>query len=114
METLKQIPKWLEYPPEYLLLVEQNIVKFAPWYLLDEKLSRLRYAGIQERYPNRRLFAFAARLDNDDIACWEDGKFGRVLIIHDFASEGSADRKEFASFWHWFRAAIDEMIANNE
>lgn len=113
MEILspKEIPEWLQqYPPEYLRLIDQNIVKFSPWYFLDSKLARLRYDGLQKRYPNRHLFAFAARLDNDDIACWESGKPGQVLIIHDFASEGFANRKEFASFWDWFRAAIEEMI----
>jgi hypothetical protein len=94
-----------------LLLIELGIVKFAPWYVLDSKLAQLRYEGLQRRYPGRRLFAFAARLDNDDIACWEDSRPGHVLVIHDFASEGFAEKKEFLSFWDWFRAAIDEMIA---
>lgn len=113
MEILnsKEAPNWLNYPPEYLRLVEQNIIKFAPWYLLDSKLALLRYEGLQKRYPNRKLFAFAARRDNDDIACWEHEKPGQVLIVHDFASEKFIDRKEFASFWQWFRAAMEEMIA---
>jgi hypothetical protein len=106
-----EIPKWLDqYPSEYLRLVDQNIVKFAPWYLSDAKLARLRNEGLLKRYPDRRLFAFAARFDNDDIACWESGKAGRSVILHDFAWEGFANRKEFASFWDWFRAAIEEMI----
>lgn len=113
MEILdpKGIPDWLSYPREYLRLIEQNIVEFLPWHLLNSKLAQLRYEGLKSRYPNRHLFAFAARRDNDDIACWESGKPGRVLIIHDFASEKFADRKEFASFWDWFRSAIEEMIA---
>ena len=81
MEILssKEIPEWLQqYPTEYQRLINHNIVKFAPWYFLDAKLTRLRNNGLQEKYPNRRLFAFAARLDNDDIACWESGKLGRV------------------------------------
>lgn len=116
MEILKpnEIPSWLEYPPEYLRLLEQNIVTFAPWYILETKLARLRFAGLQERYPNRRLFAFAARLDNDDIACWEDGKPGQVLVIHDFAPNGFADANQFPSFWDWFRAAIEDMIAHDD
>jgi hypothetical protein len=112
MEIVSEIPSWLHrYPPGYLRIVNQNIVKFSPWYLLDSKLASLRNEGLQTRYPNRHLFAFAARSDNDDIACWESGKPDRVIIVHDFASEGFANRREFASFWDWFRAAIEEMIA---
>jgi hypothetical protein len=117
MEILNsnKIPNWLLYPREYSWLLEQNIeqkiVRFTPWYFLDSKLAQLRYEGLQKRYPTRRLFAFAARFDNDDIACWEDGKPGQVIIIHDGASEGFANRKEFASFWDWFRAVVEEMIA---
>ena len=43
MEILseKDLPKWLKYPPEYLRLVEYGLVKFPPWYLLNDKLARL-------------------------------------------------------------------------
>lgn len=118
METLRtnEIPDWLKFPREYLSLLEEYaesaFVKFPPWYFLDAKLTRLRFDRLKERYPTRRLFPFAARLDNDDIACWEDGKPGRVFVIHDGASEKSLTRKEFASFWDWFRAAVEEMIAH--
>jgi len=110
----RQLPEWLDYPDEYLRLVKQNIVQFSPWYLLDAKLAKLRYEGLKSRYPERQLFAFAARRDNDDIACWEAKRPGRVLIIHDFASSMFADRREFNSLWDWFRSAIDEMIAFEE
>lgn len=114
MDILKgnELPQWLkEYPSEYLRLVDQGIVRFAPWYLLDSKLAKLRNDGLQTRYPGRDLVAFAARFDRDDIACWESGKIGSVVIIHDFASQGSESRNEFPSFWEWFRTAIEEMIA---
>jgi hypothetical protein len=107
-----EIPNWLrQYPQEYLCLMRQNIVRFAPWYLLDVQLTRLRNEGLKKRYPDRRLFAFAARFDNDDIACWEEARPDRVLILHDFASADFANKKEFPSFWDWFRWAIEEMIA---
>jgi len=44
--------------------------------------------GLQERYPGRMLVAFARREDNDDVACWEAGGGGKVIVIHDFASDG--------------------------
>jgi hypothetical protein len=104
------LPDWLKYPREYLWLVEYGVVKFPPWYLLDSRLARLRYDGLQERYPDRKLFAFAARGDNDDIACWQKGDASAVIVIHDFASKGYLRPRTFPSFWDWFRAAIEDMI----
>jgi hypothetical protein len=65
---------------------------------------------LKERYPERDLFAFAARLDNGDIACWEQGVTSQVLVMHDFASEGYTNRRVFDSFWNWFRNATEDMI----
>jgi len=105
----KDLPRWLNYPPEYLRLVEYGLFKFSPWYLLNEKLARLRYEGLRKRYPKQELFPFAARLDNDDIVCWEND-VSNVIIMHDFASEGYTNRRAFPGFWDWFRAAIEDMI----
>ena len=112
MEILSEneLPKWLKYPPEYRRLVDDGVIKFTPWYLLNSKLARLRYERLQKRYPSRRLFAFAARFDNDDIACWEEGKGSQIIVIHDGASAERCDRKAYTSFWDWFRAAIEDMI----
>ena len=107
----QETPEWLRYPPEYMLLIEQNIVDFFPWYLLDAPLFRLRYDGLRKRYPKRDFFAFAARHDNDEVACWERSKPGQVLVLEDFMPEEFIVVKEFGSFWDWFRAAIEEMIA---
>jgi hypothetical protein len=117
MDILKpnELPSWLHhYPPEYLCLVRQNIVQFRPWYLLDARLTKLRNEGLTKRYSDRQLFAFAARFDNDDIACWENKKLGQIVVIHDFASTEFAGKKDFSSFWNWFRAAIEEMMAIDE
>jgi hypothetical protein len=105
-----ELPTWLKYPPEYLRLVNDGLVKFSPWYLLNSKLARLRYDGLQKRYPDRHLFPFAARLDNDDVACWEENCSPQVLVMHDFAAEGYSNRRVAGSFWDWFRAAIEDMI----
>jgi hypothetical protein len=32
-------------------------------------------------------------------------------VIHDFAEEGWEAEAEYASFWDWFRAAVEDMIA---
>jgi hypothetical protein len=108
--TKNDIPDWLEYPSEYLRLVEDDLVRFSPWYLLNSKLAKIRYDGLRKRYPDRNLFAFAARLDNDDIACWEQGSGSQVLVMHDFAADGYTNRRVFETFWDWFRNAIEDMI----
>jgi hypothetical protein len=106
-----QLPEWLKhYPKEYSYLIEQNLVMFRPWYLLNEQLTTLRNSGLKDRFPSHNLFAFAARLDNDDIACWGEGSLGKVIVVHDFSEEQFANRREFENFWDWFRAAIEEMI----
>lgn len=53
---------------------------------------------------------FARRQDNDDLACLEPST-AAVVIVHDFSSEGSERRESFATFWDWFRAAVEDMIA---
>ena len=65
-------------------------------------------------YPQRKLIPFARRDDGDDIACFEVGKENRVQIIHDFASAGYEQRKEYECFWDWFRDAVEEMINKDE
>ncbi|CUP87219.1 hypothetical protein BH721_03430 [Clostridium baratii] len=56
---------------------------------------------------------FAKRDDNDDIACFELDKGESVQIIHDFASIGYEQRKEYNDFWDWLEEAIKEMIEYN-
>ena len=44
----------------------------------------------------------------NDIVCFDIDRGGRVQKIHDFASSGWEQRKDYESFWDWFREAIDE------
>lgn len=57
---------------------------------------------MQKRYPSRSLFPFARDDQSDDVACWEKGKTGKVILIHDFASPGYENKKEFESFDAWY------------
>ena len=98
------------YPAEFLKIVELNLVDFEMWYLISADHIEDRINGLRRRYPSRKLIPFARRDDCDDIACFEIGKGDRVQIIHDLASEGWEQRKEYKCFWDWFKDAIDEMI----
>lgn len=102
------------YPAEFVKIVELNLIDFEMWYLMSNEQVDIRIKGLKSRYPNRNLIPFARRDDNDDIACFEVGKGKSVQIIHDFASEGFEQRKEYGCFWDWFRDAIDEMIMEVE
>lgn len=102
------------YPKEFLKIVELNLVDFDFWYLMSKEQVETRIEGLKVRYPNRKLIPFARRDDNDDIACFEMKKGNNVQIIHDFASEGYEQRKQYNSFWSWFNDAIKEMIEEEQ
>jgi hypothetical protein len=91
-------------------VAEQNLVDIAPWHVMPRELALRRLKGLRERY-SRKYVPFARRQDNDDLACIDPARPSEVVVVHDFAGEGSEVRVRFDSFWDWFRAAVDEMIA---
>jgi hypothetical protein len=95
-------PSWVIYHLEYLAMVKNGKDEFLPWYLMDKEQLLIRFKGIQKRYPTRSLFPFARDDQSDDVACWEKDKPGRVVLIHDFASPGYENKKEFESFEEWY------------
>ncbi len=112
---IKQFYEGFEYPKELLKIIELNLIDFDLWFLCTEKdFVEGWIKGLIKRYPSRKLIPFAKRGDCDDIACFEIGKEGTVQIIHDFASEGYEQRKEYKCFWDWFRDAIEVMIERHE
>ena len=106
-----ELPQWFEYPSEFNILTEQNLLDFDPWIILTNDRLKKRYLGLKKRYPNRDLIPFARREDNDDLACWEKGK--DVVIIHDFASPSYEGGNSSISFWDWLRQVIEDMIEHN-
>ena len=102
-----------QYPESFVKAIELNLLDFDLWYIMDEERALNRLKGFKERYPNRKLIPFARRDDNDDIACFELGKGEKIQIIHDFASSGYEQRKEYNDFWAWLEDAIKEMIEFN-
>lgn len=85
-------------------MIESGDNEFLPWYLMDKEQILIRYQGLQKRYPDRDLFPFARDDASDDVACWEQDKPGKVVLIHDFASSGHENKLEFDTFakWHSF------------
>ena len=97
-------------PAELRRVVSQGINNIAPWHIMDRDLAKKRMGGMRARYRTRYV-PFARRQDNDDLACLDPGVPGQVVIVHDFASDGSERATTYGTFWDWFRAAVEEMIA---
>ncbi|AET59190.1 hypothetical protein HPL003_12165 [Paenibacillus terrae HPL-003] len=110
----KELYDTFEYPESFQKVVELNLIDYDLWYLMSNEQVLTRIEGLKNRYPNRKLIPFARRDDSDDIACFEIGKADKVEIIHDFTGVGYEQRKEFETFWDWFKSAIDEMVEYNE
>lgn len=107
------LPNGFEYPLEFAKIIKQGIVDLDPWVILDGDHLKDRFIGLKERYKRRTLIPFARRLEDDDLACWDTSMDAKVVIIHDFASEGWEERKIFDTFWDWFRSAVDDMIEHD-
>ncbi len=113
-ELLKQneLPSWFSYPADFLRTIELGLVDLEPWRILEGDELVNRQLGLKDRYPERELMVFARRDDCDDVACWEMGVEG-VVIVHDYASAGWESSEGFKTYWDWFRSAIEDMIEHD-
>jgi hypothetical protein len=91
-------------------LAAQKLIDLTPWHIMPRDLAIKRMRGLRLRY-SARYVPFARRQDNDDLACIDPLTPAAIVIVHDFSQEGSERRESFASFWDWFRAAVEDMIA---
>jgi hypothetical protein len=98
------------YPPDFLKVVELGLLFMKPWEIIIDERLPLRYNGLKERYPSRQLIPFAQRRDCDDVACWDLKMNGKLVIIHDYASEGWEEVTSYDTFWDWFKQAVNDMI----
>lgn len=106
------LPDGFTYPPPFIRTVELGVTNLEPWWVLTGDELRERYEGLRERYRDQAYVPFAARQDNDDIACWDAARGNQVVVIvHDLASPGWERRgAEFPDFYAWLRAAVDDFI----
>ncbi|HEX4341008.1 MAG TPA: hypothetical protein VH062_34100 [Polyangiaceae bacterium] len=99
----------LQLPEALSRIVNQHLVNLKPWRVMPREEAVARLEGLRQRY-SRKYVPFARRRDNDDVACIDPARPDEIVIVHDFASEGTESRQRFDSFWDWFRAAVEDMI----
>jgi hypothetical protein len=103
------MPPGFRYPDAFLRFLDSGTAALEPWNVLTANQQLHRRAGLAQRYPNRDLFPFARRQDNDDLACWVIGS-DTVVVIHDFASPGWELRETFGSTDEWLRHDFDDSV----
>ena len=101
---------FFSYPQSLKDLVSEGRVDFGVWYLMNDDETVRRFRGLQKRYPERTLYPFARRGDNDDIACFEDVDSTLVHIIHDFADIGWEQREVFPTIDAWLAYIEDANL----
>lgn len=104
------LPEGFDYPRQFIRVVELGLTDLEPWCILEGFELGSRLEGLRSRYPSRVLVPFARRIDNDDVACWDLDRDGRVSIIHDFASPGWEQQEELADIYAWLRQAVEDLI----
>jgi hypothetical protein len=105
------------FPIGYRWLIQRGLAGYdvftqlQPWYFVP--LEQCFWAN--DLWPNicdRRLFVFARRQDNDDLACFdvdEHGITNQVVLVHGWTNTGFDIIQEFPDFWKWLKAVVDDI-----
>lgn len=114
---MKNIPNFPFDPPVgYRWIIERGLAGFEPfsslqpWYLATDAES----FSPSEKWPqgpcNGKLFVFAKRQDNDDLACFRQSANGiDVVTIHGWTDDSYQVTGTFPTIWDWLKSAIDEI-----
>jgi hypothetical protein len=105
------------FPVGYRWLIQRELVGYdtftqlQPWYFIRSNQcfwANEHWAGICDR----KLFVFARRQDNDDLACFDVNDHGvatQVIHIQGWTKAGFEVIQEFPDFWEWLKAVIDDI-----
>lgn len=108
--TGNERPDWLVYPPLFQRMVEQGVVNLCPWHITPAHQTRSWLYQLEKLYPKRNLYPFAFRQDNNDVACWEEGRGDLVIVVHDVTEHDSPDQSELPNTGAWLALAMQDMI----
>jgi hypothetical protein len=100
----KNIPKGLNF------LLSEQIVKLTPWRLLKDDSFDLWFNEYQTKYPGRKIIPFAARYDDDVIACFDEDEPEKIFVLLTQAPIYDDVIKTYDDFWSWFKQCINNMI----
>lgn len=53
--TDKELPAWFSYPDSFKRIIDQGLLYFDPWVIMEDEWLRTRYEGIKKRYPSKEL-----------------------------------------------------------
>jgi hypothetical protein len=105
------------FPVGYRWLIQRKLIGYdaftqlQPWYFTHE--DQCFWAN--EHWPSicdRKLFVFARRQDNDDLACFDVDERGiatQIVIIQGWTAAGFKVIQEFPDFWEWLKAVVDDI-----
>lgn len=109
----EELPVGFKFPGALKRLVDRELTRLEPWWILGAAVARDRMKGLGQRYPGRSLVPFAKREDCDDVACFDPESPGTVVVLHDFASDAWDRRRVFDDFYAWLRHAVEDMIESD-
>ena len=81
----------------------------APWEILDDAGIASRTAAVRERHPLRNLTAFARRVDQDTLACFDkgdDGKSKAIVVLRHLDDAAQTKEQRYPGFSAWFDDAL--------
>ncbi len=58
--TKTEMPEWFLTHVNFSRIVEQNLLNFDPWIILEGERLRVRFGGLK-RYPNRNIIRPSGR-----------------------------------------------------
>ena len=93
------------------LTVEDAPDSIAPWEMLEEAEIAAQTARLGAHFPGRGFIAFAKRLDQDAIACFDKGPDGTgkaVLVWENLDAPEDRAERHYPGFVAWFDAAVAE------
>jgi hypothetical protein len=108
----------INYPKEFVYLVEHQIFELRPWKLMSSEWLQFTHDKFKTYFPGKLLVPFAAKADWGDIAFFDFKSSGdyEIVVLHG-NDIGAWERREiFESVWEWFKRVSDDFIefATNE
>jgi hypothetical protein len=105
-----------DFPLGYSWLIEKKIIRFEPfsqmepWFFMNREdcfWATERWDGVTDK----KLYAFAKRQDNDDLACFlhEGATAQKVILIHGWTDSGFEILAEYQDIWEWLKSVIDDI-----